>query len=375
MAINVRQWPTLEIVGYPNFSANGAVTFTFNAAATQAQVDADASLFNNWATLAAEAAVRNGPVTVIFESNCTITGTNTFPQGSRFVGVASVFPQITSGAGVVTRNIQHFQSVELVCSPGGPTSSFGSPTFSQFRDVVFNVTNPGTVIGLGASGGFSLDHCFGPGGTDIGAGSPGPVVFFFSGANEYFIDLSNGTTLAPPAIATDAAAGGLGVIINPSATASGFFPNIDAAWGGLGSEVGAGEILPNANLDTVTGINAAAQWPAAPNPNLESNTSLLYLSAATSGHNVSIGNPGGGQCGFSQGQILRVINTTPGAAHTLTLLQPNNATNILIGAGTNAVVEGDTAAAGGLRGVTLQCIRPFDPGKAWECINTFIVPA
>ena len=66
MSINYRQAPTLGYTSHPDYSAAGAFTFTFNAGATDAQVAADPSLFNNWGDLVNEAGGRDGPVTVYF---------------------------------------------------------------------------------------------------------------------------------------------------------------------------------------------------------------------------------------------------------------------------------------------------------------------
>jgi hypothetical protein len=379
MAFNYRQWPLLGYVSHPDFSSAGAFTFTFDDTATQAQVDADASLFNLWSSLAAEAVLRDGPVRVYFRSNCTVTGgagDNSFPEGSQLIGLGSVHPTLSTGPGVQVRGVTYWENVELNCVPGGNTDSYdGSLGVMHFKDCTFSVTNPGTVGGFeNPEGLLILDNCQDVGGLDVGANA---VDFFFGGANEYFIEARGGTPIAGGAFATDAAAGTLNFTVEPGCSVSGFFPFLDAAWNPSTFQLNGPPALPNGNLAAVGAIGGDVAWPAAPDPETERSTSLLTLSAASSGHNVAIGNPSPG-IAFAMGQILRVVNVTPGAAHALTLLQPNGVTNIPIAttAGiNNTILLGDSAVAGQLRGVTLRCFQPTDLGKVWDVIDTFIVPA
>jgi hypothetical protein len=376
VAFNYRQWPLQGYVSHPDFSSAGAFTFTFDDTATQAEVGADASLFNLWSSLAAEAVLRNGPVRVYFRSNCTVTGggaVNGFPEGSQLIGVGSVHPTLSTGPGVFVRGVTYWENLELDCVPGGNTASYDASLGMHFKDCTFSVTNPGTVGSFeDPEGMLILDHCLDVGGLDVGANA---VDFFFGGANQYQIEARGGTPIAGGAFVTDAAAGTLFFAVEPGCTVSGFFPGLDPAWQTSQFQLNGPPILPNGNSSSVAGIGGDVAWPAAPDPEVERDTALLTLSAATSGHNVTIGNPNPGVA-FAEGQILRVVNITPGAAHALTLVQPNGLTNIPLGIGINTTtLLGDTAVAGQLRGVTLRCADPISLDKTWVPIDTFIVPA
>ena len=379
MSINYRQAPTLGYVSHPDYSASGAFTFTFNAAATGAQVAADASLFNNWADLVAQATTRDGPVTVYFLSNCTVTGTNNqFPQGSSFLGVPSIFPTFTTDNGTDVRGVELFQHLSIVSNVGGGTPPLGEdvPSFTAFRSCDFNVVGGAIWATTTAGALLVLDSCLDASGDALGTSNN---IFAFVSANTFGLELYNGTQVAENCIFTTAVAGTLNVQVSPGCTMSGFQANVNVAWttinfsSGVPSAPGRGDIASDGgNVSAITTAGAPFTWPSPASSEVQLQTALLEINTGGAGAAaVTVGQISGGGTIFAQGQVIQVVVTVGGVGDVITLLQPSGAA--LSGAPNLLGLAG--AAVGEARGCTLRCDRADDPANTWSVIDTFVVPS
>ena len=385
MSINFRQSPTLGYTSYPDFSGDGAITFTFNTGASAAQVAADASLFNNWPSLVTAATTRSGPVTVYFMSNCTVTPDPAgnpwvFPLGSRFIGVASVFPNFTIDGGNDLQGVQLFSDMQITSNQNAqpPTLSGDNPSFTRFDNIDFSVTN-GAIWSSGSPGALLiLDGCQDANGDPVGANNN---TFAFTAAQNFALELYSGTRVGQNCLFTPAVAGTLEVLVVPGCTMSGHQANVDAAWSGINftagpSQVpGSGDIASDGgNLSVIVIAGAPFTWPTPEASGIQLATSILLVDSNNAGNAaVTLGRIiGGVGCAFAQGQVLQVIASQTAGAGTdqITILQPNGAA--IPGA---PILRGIGATAGQARGVTLRCFRPDDPPNCWSVIDTFVVPA
>ena len=379
MSINYRQAPTLGYTSHPDYSADGAFTFTFNAGATDAQVAADPSLFNNWADLVNEATTRDGPVTVYFLSNCTVTGTNNqFPQGSSFIGVPSIFPTFTTDNGTDVRGVELFESLSIVSNVGGgnPPLSEDNPAFTAFRSCDFNVVG-GAIWGTGSAGAILvLDSCLDASGAAVGISNN---IFAFVTADTYGLELYNGTQVAQNCIFTPpGVAGTLNVKVSPGCTMSGSQVNVDVAWtlnfsSGVPSAPGLGDIASDGgNVSAITTAGAPFTWPTPAAGGVQLQTALLLINTGGAGSAaVTVGQISAGGTIFAQGQVIQVVVTVGALGEIITLLQPSGAA--ISGAPNILGLAG--AAVGEARGCTLRCDRPNDPANCWSVIDTFVVPS
>ena len=383
MSINFRQSPTLGYTSHPDFSGEGAITFTFNAGATAAQVLADPSLFNDWPSLVGAATSRNGPVTVYFLSNCTVTpGPDpwVFPQGSSFIGLGSVFPNFVINGGNDLQGVELFSTMEITSDQVGapPVLSQGNPSYTRFHSVDFSVTN-GAIWGTSASGGtLILDSCQDASGDPLGSNNN---VFAFAAADTFVLELYNGTRVGQNCIFTPAVAGTLEVLVVPGTTMSGFQANVDAGWAAINFTAGpamipgAGDISAGGgNLSVIQTAGAGFTWPTPESGGVQLASSMLQIDSNNAGNAaVTVGRViGGAGTAFAQGQLLQVIATQTTGAGTdqITLLQPSGAA-----IPNSPILRGIGATAGQARGVTLRCDRADDPANCWSLVDTFTVPA
>ena len=334
MTINLRQYPTVTTVSYPDFSASGAALLTFDAAATNAQVAADDSLFNTWGGLLAAASARSGPVTVYFDSAATITGAggvvgaNAFPQGSVFIGNGTL-PIITFATGSTLTGVSYWQDVSVTAAAGGATAHITDPQELFFLDCAITIpgNGPHLINYTDLVGGFvQFVNC---GRFDGTAGPAQHVVFVTLAAAVVNIEAAGLTTIMSNSIGSAAVAADINLFTVGAGSISALQTGINAATLATTLHFGRPVALQNAD-DVGPAIGGAVQWPLVASEATQLSTAWIHGGAdlaATRAFGV------GRTLAFAAGQTITITYDQGNPGGDFALLQPDNATAIVIGLG------------------------------------------
>ncbi len=305
------------LVAYPFAGNAGCACYTFDANATAASLAADPTLFNDWGTMAKVIADNSqAPVEVTFESNVTIpSGIFTFPSGSKFIGAASFFPELTLSAGARLRGVQYFSDFGVKNTLDTGTiagESNGDTTWMVFEGCEFNANQPVTVF-TKAEAVLSLTSC--SDNNAVGVGGTGPV-FEFKGANEFQLVADGGTVIRSDALKCENVAGTLFVSLGDGAACSSLQSNKGASFNIVNAANPSVYGARNRSGVTLTGD---AIWPiAGPDDGMQLTTASIFIdNTSGAGVNLQVGR----STEFSEGQIVYIANVSPGGAGNVVNLQ------------------------------------------------------
>ena len=355
--MTVIQKNTAGVIAWPFAGNAGCACYTFNAAATPAQLAEDPTLFEGWSSLVAAVQSAQAPVEVTFLSSATVPfGKSQFFPGSTFIGQPSAFPTLTMESGAALLGVTHFSDFQIVnkASEGTIASdSDGENSWLVFEGCEFDVTTPLTVYTLDESV-LVLVGCDSIGGT-------GPV-FEFKGANTFQLLLSGGTTLRSDALKCEDVAGTLIAVIDGSGAVSSLQSNKGASFT-IRSSTSAPVVGETAGQMFASGVSGT--WPTPADDKMQLMTAFLAVNNTSGGSiDVILGNTNG----FTDGQELRVQNMSGAAASVVQLKQVGGNNIVLLTPGAGG------PAAGKMLMVTLKWTSFGDAGSpGWQPVSSFNV--
>ena len=354
------------LVGYPLAGNAGALTVTFDPAATPAQLAADPTLFNSFSAMILFVSVSIAPVTVVFLGDFTVpAGTSSFPVGTSFIGRGDVFPTMTITSGASLRGVQIFHDLSIANTGSAGTiasQSDGTNLFLTFVGCEFNVTQYLALISV-AETLVTLTSCTDASGGPIGMANP---ILSYSGANQYQLVLE-GTVCGPNMIVTTAEAGTTMVIL----VGGGQFSHLQAQQTGSWSTTTYSnpQVIGSSNRQSYT-IGADALWPTPVNAATQLQVGFLAVNNTTGGAlKLAIGT----NDFFTEGQLLYVRNISAAAGSTVALFQPDDALPVNSNLILDATIVPQAGAAGSQIAILLMFTRDNDAGSpGWVPISNHI---